>query len=846
MTSPRNFHRPGPCRIFKHAPYTTPSITAFPGSWRVIFRNQPMLLLFLFLLLSCTVSASARDSEEEHYQETNVQEETSENTQKILGGSEITTNIPFMVWLHGCSATLVHKDVALTAAHCSQQKTAKVGIRNKNDRDGTNAARIEQMVRHPDFDDNTLDYDVALVKLSGWFQDNQVIRLNRSNSAPAEGDGLTMLGFGGQSNSLQQGTAQFVSPDECHNAWNDFGYEVREDIVLCAYGSNGVNPCHGDSGGPLMDAGIQVGIISAGSGCNGRLPTTYSRISAVADWIEDQICDLSAMPPTSCPSVDAFTVRIDIVLDSFPEDIEWRIQRGSVVGETIARGGSYETENVTESTFVGLEDGIYAFTIEDIGGFSDGLGKTGRYQVVEVNSQGKSVKTIVSGGDFGDFESTLFAIGAPLETKAPSFQPSLRPITDSPSLSDDLPKTDDPTGLPSEEPKENETTKAMEQSTDDETNEPREGPTASPIDERDRRRVEEEYEQRDVPKEASEASQDDTTASPSIAPSISVMPSTVPSISVLPSTVPSMSVAPSTVPTISAMPSDEPTELVEPSAESIPSQFPTPLPTLLPSASPTLSLAPTDAVSESPSSATTESPTASPNESPSPSARATASPTESAIPTIAPTQVQVNSTESPSSFPTNTIQPTASPPTIAPSATDAPTLAPIDASIAPSLLPTTSEPSAIPTVSSEPSVSDIPTSLNFTSSEPSVAPNATPSTSPSLAPTTPQARYLVTVSILISALPEEIAWRVVDFETDVQQFGVRTGWYETAGFSISTLILVSGTWEFILTGTSSNANAIVEFGILDVDSGLIENLGVLNLEDVTDGSNSATAVFSLD
>jgi hypothetical protein len=103
-------------------------------------------------------------------------------------------------------------------------------------------------------------------------------------------------------------------------------------------------------------------------------------------------------------------------------------------------------------------------------------------------------------------------------------------------------------------------------------------------------------------------------------------------------------------------------------------------------------------------------------------------------------------------------------------------------------------------------------------------------------------RYLIAVSLLIVSNPDQISWRVVDFETDVQQFGYRAGWYENTGFTVSTFILLSGTWEFILAGTSNAANAVVEFGILDTTTGLIDNLGTLNLDD----TRSATAIFSLD
>ncbi|KAG7370859.1 trypsin [Nitzschia inconspicua] len=908
------------------------------------------IILLVLLLLVTRAPASAKDRKSRPNDAKFLDGSSSSLSPRIVGGTEVTTNVPFMVWLQGCSATLVHKDVALTAAHCSQKNTARIGIRNKNEADGESTARIEQMVRHPDYDSKTYDYDFALIKLSGWFQDNQVIQLNRNAGAPALGDGLTILGFGGQSEALQQGVVQFLSPSDCRSAWGEFGYEVREDIVLCAYSNGGVDACAGDSGGPLLDAGVQVGVISSGSGCDGLLPTTYARVSAVIDWIEGQVCELSALPPTSCPGRNkggASLIRVDIVLDEYPEDIEWRIQRGSNLGEIVASGGSYDVENVRESVFVALDDGIYAFTIEDIGGFSDGLGESGSYRVVEVNDEGKAVRTIVFGSRFGDVYSTLFALGVQL-TPAPSIsptsipstlQPSLRPITNSPS-----PKTDDVTLL------ETATSTATETSdSEDEKGKEEDISLDHTVNDLKDDHPGQHYQRRlqvsanDIP---SESFQGVSTDSPSTQPSISVAPSNVPSISIMPSDEPSEFVVPtveelpeslaptdgivdsptgavSAPPMTSQTPSDgtelpsvavsespsptakvsdppttgpsdigviiteipsstSPTGSLDPPVTTVPSatlaptisDLPTTVPsdigvnitetpsstaptgtldppaTTVPSATlaPTISDPPTTVpsdigvnITETPSS-TAPTGTLDPPATTVPSA--TLAPTISDPPTTVPSDIGVNITEIPSSTsPTGSLDPpvtTVPSATVAPDVTDTPSLAPSNVTVEPSMvLPT--QASATPTGSERPSNSFRPTVVNDSS-----APSSYPSDSPSEAPTRPLQRYLIAVSLLIVSNPRDISWRVVDFETDVQQFGYRLGWYETTGFSVSVFLLVSGTWEFLLVGSSDDADAILEFGILDTTSGLIENLGTLNLADVTDGSNVATAIFSLE
>lgn len=68
--------------------------------------------------------------------------------------------------------------------------------------------------------------------------------------------------------------------------------------------------CHGDSGGPLVteDKRTLVGITSFGALCETTLaPNGFSRISHYYDWIQEQICELSANPQSSCPPSDPET-----------------------------------------------------------------------------------------------------------------------------------------------------------------------------------------------------------------------------------------------------------------------------------------------------------------------------------------------------------------------------------------------------------------------------------------------------------------------------------------------------------------------------------------------------------
>uniref|UniRef100_T1GVU8 Peptidase S1 domain-containing protein n=1 Tax=Megaselia scalaris TaxID=36166 RepID=T1GVU8_MEGSC len=69
---------------------------------------------------------------------------------------------------------------------------------------------------------------------------------------------------------------------------------------ICAKGNNGVNPCPGDSGGPLIlldksnnkSSNILVGIVSFGKGkyCAwGVWPVVYTKVSKYMGWIRKNV-----------------------------------------------------------------------------------------------------------------------------------------------------------------------------------------------------------------------------------------------------------------------------------------------------------------------------------------------------------------------------------------------------------------------------------------------------------------------------------------------------------------------------------------------------------------------------
>lgn len=350
----------------------------------------------------------------------------------MVGGSNASASkYPFFVSWGGCGATLIHNDIALSAAHCSTKNKATVGPKSV-------AGHVTAVKKHPDYDKTNFNYDLVVVKLDGWFQTGTV----KLGKAPSPGASLTILG---NSKTLQEGTVMAMSSSLCSYFWELQNYYLDPNAIVCTISDNGVSPCDGDSGGPLLSSSgkEQVGVISTGANCDAQFPAIYSSVGAAKKWVEKQICDLSAFPPSSCKkktSAGKVAVRVDVLLDDYPSDIQWRIRSDSVV----AKSKAFKIPNALESQFIELDMGAdYNFIIKDVSGYNDGLGSKGSYKVVEVDAKGKDKKVLLSGGGKFRQVNTSFTT-----TPAPTPKPTPSP-TKIPTV---VPPTKKPTRKPTNKP----------------------------------------------------------------------------------------------------------------------------------------------------------------------------------------------------------------------------------------------------------------------------------------------------------------------------------------------------------------------------------------------------------
>lgn len=250
-----------------------------------------------------------------------LQNNSSNHLPEIVGGTEVADCRTYPYFAHweggGCGGQLIHEDIVLTAAHCASSADGAVSqtLYFLETEPGQCISRTATyQVSHPDYVQSTFANDFMIFKLDssatadtfGCATGISPIGFNSDPTLPATGADLRIMGYGttssggSSSNVLLEATVQAISDTDCSSAYSGFD----STVMLCAGIANvgGIDACQGDSGGPLVDvsSGTLVGVVSWGFGCaDANFPGVYAEVSAVASWIQSQICALSANPPAS-------------------------------------------------------------------------------------------------------------------------------------------------------------------------------------------------------------------------------------------------------------------------------------------------------------------------------------------------------------------------------------------------------------------------------------------------------------------------------------------------------------------------------------------------------------------
>jgi secreted trypsin-like serine protease len=193
----------------------------------------------------------------------------------------------------GCTGTVVAPRKVLTAGHCIQGQSPWDMSFAFGASDGQIEGWIQVVdaVAHPDYDDQSLSNDIAVLTLA---EDAPVapVEMNPSMDASWIGETVTLVGYGVTDGPSQVGIGTKREVDV-----------VIDDVQPTTLGyttTNGQTACNGDSGGPAYampnGALVMAGITSYGDeAC--KEYGVYTRVDTFLPWIEGELAKPAPADP---------------------------------------------------------------------------------------------------------------------------------------------------------------------------------------------------------------------------------------------------------------------------------------------------------------------------------------------------------------------------------------------------------------------------------------------------------------------------------------------------------------------------------------------------------------------
>jgi secreted trypsin-like serine protease len=252
-------------------------------------------ILCILTLATCTIAAQ------------NSQE------QRIIGGDvAFAGQIPYIAAIYKrtnegtffCGGALMNDQWILTSGHCVYEAvlfTIYLGTTNIQKLDSTGLQlATDTYILHPDFNPDTLENDIGLIKLRIpiTFTDyiKPVNNLPSYELLPNTG-GLMSMGWGQTSDETAglEEELNFVylipiSNEECRLT---YGNQIKDSMV-CVGGNFNEGFCQGDNGSPLVrytngPRTTHMGIASfiSANGCDTPEPSGYTRTYHYVDWIRN-------------------------------------------------------------------------------------------------------------------------------------------------------------------------------------------------------------------------------------------------------------------------------------------------------------------------------------------------------------------------------------------------------------------------------------------------------------------------------------------------------------------------------------------------------------------------------
>ncbi|MDI6103410.1 serine protease [Actinoplanes sp. NEAU-A12] len=210
---------------------------------------------------------------------------------QVVGGEPATQNYPFMVYVSGCTGSLIKANWAVTAKHCPTPASVRVGSIDRSS--GGTVVAVRRAVNHPRIDVKLLELASSVTYAPAPIP----------TASGAVGTATRIIGWGQTCPTRGCGSAprvanelntSIVADSRCSGI--DAAYEI------CTNNTNGnAGACYGDSGGPqvrqVSGRWALIGVTSrAGNNSStcATAPSIYGDLSSIRAWVNTQVGGLPA------------------------------------------------------------------------------------------------------------------------------------------------------------------------------------------------------------------------------------------------------------------------------------------------------------------------------------------------------------------------------------------------------------------------------------------------------------------------------------------------------------------------------------------------------------------------
>ncbi|XP_055683275.1 trypsin-4-like isoform X2 [Lutzomyia longipalpis] len=182
---------------------------------------------------------------------------------RIVGGYEVNIeDFPFQVSLqlsrrHICGGSIISERYILTAAHCTSGSSAnKFRVRTGSSYHGKegNYAKVKNIIEHPDYNSETVDYDFSIVELDKPLKFNEkcnAIKLP-SQDEDVEDETLLVVSGWGETQNTNETNAKLravvvpkVNQENCNKAYSVYG-GITDRMICAGFEQGGKDACQGE------------------------------------------------------------------------------------------------------------------------------------------------------------------------------------------------------------------------------------------------------------------------------------------------------------------------------------------------------------------------------------------------------------------------------------------------------------------------------------------------------------------------------------------------------------------------------------------------------------------------